>query len=274
MADFSFVHDSTDARLTDYSDLKDAALRAREAAGLHGAFIAEGETVVRHLAASRFPVRSLLVASGQLHRVEDLFPSLPADVPVYVADDDVLSRVVGFQFHRGVLACGGRVAPPPLADLLVSSRVLVICEDLVNPDNIGAVFRNTAALAGEGAAVLLSPRCIDPLYRKAVRVSMGHALRVPFARLEPWPGGLALLREAGFTVAALTPGPGAVHLAALAAEPPRRLAILVGTEGPGLTPQALAASDVRVRIPMGAGVDSLNVGVALAVALSRLVTPR
>jgi tRNA G18 (ribose-2'-O)-methylase SpoU len=274
VADFSFVHDSTDARLTDYSDLKDAALRAREAAGLHGAFIAEGETVVRHLAASRFPVRSLLVASGQLHRVEDLFPSLPADVPVYVADDDVLSRVVGFQFHRGVLACGGRVAPPPLADLLVSSRVLVICEDLVNPDNIGAVFRNTAALAGEGAAVLLSPRCIDPLYRKAVRVSMGHALRVPFARLEPWPGGLALLREAGFTVAALTPAPGAVDLATLACDPPERLAVMVGTEGPGLTPGALAASDVRVRIPMGAGVDSLNVGMALAVALSRLVTPR
>lgn len=261
-----------DARIADYADLKDADLRRRERSGAHGVFIAEGEPVVRRLASSRFPVRSVLVARPHLPRVADLVGSLPDGTPVFVADLDVLERVVGFSFHRGVLAAGGRVPSPGVADLARDSRVVVVCENLANPDNVGAVFRDAACLAGRGAGVVLSPGCCDPLYRKAIRVSMGHALGVPYARAADWPADLAALHRAGFRLAALTPAPDAVSLADLP-ERGERWALMVGTEGPGLTPAAQAAADVRVRIPMAPGADSLNVGVALAVALSRLVSP-
>lgn len=267
------VTDLADPRLADFANLKDAVLRSREFAGEHARFIAEGENVVRHLVASAYPVRSVLASEVALRRCQDLWASLPTGTPIYTGPEAMLTEVVGFQFHRGVLACGERRAGPGAAEIVRTSRVLVVCEDLANPDNVGAVFRNTAALVGPGAGVLLSPRCCDPLYRKAIRVSMGHALRVPFATLAPWPEGLDGLREAGFEVVAMTPGEGAVEIDVLAAGPRRRVAVLVGTEGPGLTAGAMARATARVKIPMAAGVDSLNVGVALGIALHRLARP-
>jgi tRNA G18 (ribose-2'-O)-methylase SpoU len=260
-----------DPRVADFVNLKDAQLRAREHAGLHARFIAEGEQVVRHLAASRFPMLALLVSPAGLRRLQADPPTLPQETPIYLAPEPVLQRIVGFEFHRGILACGGRVPDPPALDLARDRRTLVVCEDLTNADNVGAVFRNVAALSGVGSGVLLTPGCCDPLYRKAIRVSMGQALRVPFARLEPWPDGLAALAGLGFRVLALTPGPDALDIGRV--HPVGRIALVVGTEGRGLTEAALARCEQRVRIPMSRGVDSLNVGVALGVALSRLVTP-
>lgn len=268
------IDDPDDPRLADYAGLKDAALRADEAAGRRGVFNAEGELIVRMLAASRFPVRSLLMTPNRVAGLRDLIDRLPAAVPVYTVTPAVMERLVGFQFHRGVLGCGERLPGPGLEEIAALARALVVLEDLTNAENVGAAFRNTAALAGAGGAVLLSPACCDPLYRKAIRVSMGHVLRVPYARLEPWPGGLGRLKKLGFTVVALTPDPGARDIRSIGAGEAGRPALVLGTEGGGLTPRAFAEADLRVRIPIAAGADSLNISVACAVALSRLVEPR
>jgi tRNA G18 (ribose-2'-O)-methylase SpoU len=175
-----------------------------------------------------------------------------------------MAEVVGFHLNRGVLAVADRAAPPDVRALLRDARLVAVLEGVGDHENLGALFRNAAALGVD--AVLLGPRCSDPLYRRSVRVSMGHVLRVPFAELPgPWPASMALLRAAGLRVAALTPAAGALPLASagLAGE---RVALLLGAEGPGLTDEALDAADVRVRIPMAAGVDSLNVATAAAVA--------
>lgn len=260
------INDPADPRLDDYRNLTDAQLRARDHAGV---FIAESELVVRRLLRSRFPTRSLLLAESARHRLANL--PLPDPTPVYLAPDNLLTEIVGFPFHRGVLAAGGRLPAPPLTTLLQSARLLVILEDTANTDNMGAVFRNTACLAGRGAAILLSPGCCDPLYRKALRVSIGYALTVPFGPAEPWPAALADAADAGFTLVALTPDPHAEPLEAL----PNggRYALLLGAEGPGLSPAAMAHAR-RVRIPMAEGADSLNVATAAAVALSRLAVPQ
>lgn len=268
------IDDPADPRLADYANLTDAALRDRERLGLQPAFIAEGEPVVRHLIASRFPVRSILVSPDRQHCLDDLAASLPEACPLYLASPDVIRGIVGFPFHRGVLACGGRLPNPEPLALAADCRALVVCEDLCNPDNVGAVFRNLSALGGQGCGVLLSPRCCDPLYRKAIRVSMGHALRIPFATLQPWPGGVAALRGLGFQTIALGLAPQARPLRDLDPSRFARPALLVGSEGPGLTDAALAAADLCARIPMAPGADSLNVAVALGVALAHLVTPR
>lgn len=268
------IDDPADPRLADYANLTDAVLRDRERLGLQPAFIAEGEPVVRHLIGSRFPVRSVLVSPDRLDHLADLAGSFPLSCPLFVATPEVIRGIVGFPFHRGVLACGGRLPNPEPLALAATCRALVVCEDLCNPDNVGAVFRNLSALGGQGCGVLLSPRCCDPLYRKAIRVSMGHALRIPFATLRPWPGGIAALKGLGFQTIALGLTPSAVPLQSL--EPARfaRPALIVGSEGPGLTDAALGASDMCARIPMAPGADSLNVAVALGVALAHLVTPR
>lgn len=255
------VHDPGDPRLADYIGLTDATRRMRHEPAA-GFFIAEGETVMRRALAAGYPLRSLLLSPP---RAAALGPELAtADCPVYVASFDVLQAATGFHVHRGALASLGRLPARRADDLLDAATRLVVCEGVNNATNLGAIFRCAAGLGMD--AVLLSPTCCDPLYRRAARVSMGEVFAVPYAVLEPWPDGLATLREAGVRLLALTPAPDAVPLDALQLPPDERVALLLGAEGPGLSPAAQSLSDTRVRIPMSAGVDSLNVGAAAAVA--------
>lgn len=258
------ITDPADPRLADFANLKDAQLRDAEFRGERGRFIAESELVVRALAASDFPVVSLLVEDTHFPRLRDL--ELPQEAQVFTAPRGVMAEIAGFAFHRGVLACGLRRAPKAWREVAAGASVLVIGEGIANADNIGAIFRNTACLAGGVGAVLLTRTCCDPLYRKSLRVSIGHALRVPWSYIEPWPGCLAELEAMGFLAVALTPGKGAVDIRAMKA--PARVALIVGAEGPGLTDAAIEGAGVAAKIPMSPGADSLNVATALAVALS------
>src|SRR5689334_5875421 len=203
------VADPADPRLDDYRDLTTADRRPDRPGG-RGLVIAEGVVVVRRLIDSRYPVRSLL---GVPRRLDELVADLgPVDVPAYAADADTMAAVVGFHLNRGVLAVADRVAHPDPLALGASARLLAVVEGVNDHENLGALFRNAAAFGVDG--ILLGPRCADPLYRRSVRVSMGHVLGVPFAPLPgAWPGALEALRVAGLTVAALTPAPDAVPLA-------------------------------------------------------------
>lgn len=261
MASLIPVQDAADPRVDDYRDLT-AADRRPDRPGGRGLVVAEGVVVVRRLLASPFPVRSLL---GVPRRLTELAAELAeVDVPAYVADADTMAAIVGFHLNRGVLAVADRACAPDPAGLARSARVIAVLEGVNDHENLGALFRNAAAFGVDG--VLLGPRCSDPLYRRSVRVSMGHVLRVPFAGLPgPWPASLGLLRVAGLRIAALTPAAGAVPLAA-ADLAGGRVALLLGAEGAGLSDAALAAADVAVRIPMATGVDSLNVATAAALA--------
>jgi tRNA G18 (ribose-2'-O)-methylase SpoU len=255
------VSDPADPRLTDFRDLTDADVRPDR----RGVVIAEGSNVVARLAGSRYPMRAVV---GVADRLEALRAVLTGqDVPAYLVDKWVLSEVVGFRVTRGVLASADRPASPGVAELLAGARRLAILERLNDFENLGALFRNAAAFGVE--AVLLDPQCADPLYRRSVRVSMGHVLQVPFAVPDgAWPASLAAVRDAGFAVLALTPAADAIELRSVV--PPPRWAVLLGAEGPGLSAAALAAADLRVRIPMAPGVDSLNVATAAAVAFAHL----
>jgi tRNA G18 (ribose-2'-O)-methylase SpoU len=257
------ITDSDDPRIADYRALTDLELRTRWEQP-NGLFIAEGELVLRRALRAGYPPRSFLVDAKRVDQLDDL----PGDAPVYAATQDVLERATGFHVHRGVLASFHRVPLNEAADVLATAHRVAILEDVNNHTNIGAVFRGAAALGID--AVLLSPSCADPLYRRSVRVSMGEVFAVPYARLEPWPDGLTQVREAGFTVLALTPAEDATPLQRLDARHRARAALLLGAEGPGLSGKALAASDVRVSIPMRRGVDSLNVAAAAAVAFWEL----
>lgn len=254
------IDDPSDARLADFRDLTDADVRPDR----RGIVIAEGVNVVARLVRSPYPVRAVV---GVPERISALSAVLdPLTVPVYRVGKWTLSDAVGFRVTRGVLASADRVAEPALPALLERAARLAVLEGLNDFENLGALFRNAAAFGVD--AVLLDPRCADPLYRRSVRVSMGHALQIPFARLpEPWPDAVASVRASGFQTIALSPS-GDVPLAELA--PPRRWALLLGAEGPGLSPAALARADLRVRIPMAPGVDSLNVATAAAVAFAHL----
>lgn len=265
MATFLPVDDPADPRVDDFRDLTTADRRPDRPGG-RGLVIAEGVPVVRRLLDSPYPPRALL---GVPARLEALRADLAGyDVPAYLASAEVMARVVGFHLNRGVLATAERAPEPAVAALLSGARRLAVLEGVNDHENLGVLFRNAAALGVDG--VLLGGRCADPLYRRSVRVSMGHVLRVPFARLGRWPAGLADLRAAGFTVLALTPQPPAVDLRELDRAALPRTAVLVGAEGPGLTEAALAAADLRVRIPMPSGVDSLNVATAAALAFHQL----
>ena len=261
MAIITTIDDSEDPRLDDYRDLTTADRRPDRPGG-RGLVIAEGVVVVRRLLGSPYPVRSLL---GVPRRLDELAADLAdLDVPAYATDADTMAAVVGFHLNRGVLAVADRAPAPDPAALARTSPLVAVLEGINDHENLGALFRNAAAL-GAGA-VLLGPRCADPLYRRSVRVSMGNVLRVPFAELPgPWPASLGLLRAAGLRVAALTPAADAVPLPA-AGLTGRRTALLLGAEGPGLSPDTLAAADLLVRIPMADGVDSLNVATAAAIA--------
>jgi tRNA G18 (ribose-2'-O)-methylase SpoU len=254
------ITDPDDPRLADYHELTDVALRTKFEPP-HGLFIAEGELVLRRALRSGYRARSVLV---DVKRVDQLADAAPADAPLYAATQSVLERVTGFHVHRGVLASFHRKPLTAAAEVLAAARRLVICEDVNNHTNLGAIFRVAAALGMDG--VLLSPSCADPLYRRSVRVSMGEVFAIPYARLEPWPSGLDLVRGAGFSVLALTPAPDALPIQALGEAQRRRPALVLGAEGPGLSAGAMAASDQRVVIPMARGVDSLNVAAAAAVA--------
>ncbi|MFI5836829.1 TrmH family RNA methyltransferase [Micromonospora sp. NPDC051300] len=254
------ITDPDDDRIADYRALTDVELRTRWEPP-HGLFIAEGELVLRRALRAGYPARSYLVEAKRADQLADLDTG---DAPVYAASAEVLQRATGFHVHRGVLASFHRRALPSAAEVLADARRVVILEDVNNHTNLGAIFRAVAALGVD--AVLLSPTCADPLYRRSVRVSMGEVFAVPYAKLESWPAGLAEVRAAGFTVLALTPAEDAVPIQRLTGEQRARAALLLGAEGAGLTRAAMAASDVRVVIPMRRGVDSLNVAAATAVA--------
>jgi tRNA G18 (ribose-2'-O)-methylase SpoU len=265
-----FVHvlritDLTDERLADYSNLTDVALRrVSEPAG--GLYIAESSKVLaRALAAGHLP-RSVLLQEQWL---DDLAPLLePFDVPVFVGPPELLESLTGFNLHRGALAAMHRPPLLPVAEVLRDARRVVVLEDIVDHTNVGAIFRSVAGLGAD--AVLITPRCADPLYRRSVRVSMGTVLQVPWTRLEDWPLGADELRASGFHIAALALSDTAIDLDDFAASAPERVAIVLGTEGDGLSRAALDAADTVVTIPMMHGVDSLNVASASAVALYAL----
>ena len=258
-----------DPRLFAYRSLRDPELLASS-----GLFVVEGRLGVRRLLLeSGFRPRSLFLTRSALAGLSDAVTALPESAPVYVASRELLCEVVGYNLHRGCLAAAERGHPRAPDAVLEACRAgsvpLVVLEDVTNPENVGNVFRNAHAFGAGG--VWLSARCADPLYRKATRVSMGATLRLPFARIGGAADALAEARAAGFAVLALTPHPAAVPIEAVAARlSGARLALVFGTEHEGLSPAVLAAADVRVRIPLAPGVDSLNVATASGIALHRL----
>lgn len=255
------VTDTADPRLVDFVGLTDMALRQRREPE-EGLFIGEGEKVLRRALAAGHELRSLLLAPKWLAGLADVVAATEA--PVYLASDDLLESVTGFAVHRGALASLARKPLPRPADVLVGARRVAVLEDLTNHTNTGTVFRAAAALGFD--AVLLSPRCADPLYRRSVKVSMGAVFSVPWARFEVWPEGLDIVRDHGLRLLAMTPAPGSRSLPDLTGAELARCAVVLGSEGPGISVAALARCDLAVRIPMAAGVDSLNVGAAAAVA--------
>lgn len=267
MAELVEVADAGDPRLADYRHLRDVSLR-RSLESERGLFLAEGEKVVRRAVEAGHRPRSFLMARRWLESLADVLAGWP-QVPCYVVSEALAEQVTGFHVHRGALASLHRAPLPPVTDVLAGARRVVVLEDVVDHTNVGAIFRAAAALGFGGC--LLSPRCADPLYRRAVKVSMGAVFSLPYARLEDWHGAVPLLSAAGLTSYALTPAPDAVDLDAVV--PAARVALLVGSEGPGLSTRWQEAADVRVRIPMAAGIDSLNVAAATAVACWALRPP-
>jgi tRNA G18 (ribose-2'-O)-methylase SpoU len=294
VAEIVTVRDADDARLADYVRLTDIKLRTSLEAA-HGLFVAEGEKVVRRALAAGYPPRSLLLTQRRAAGLADLLDAWPA--PAYVVADQVAEQVTGFGVHRGVLASMARLPGRTVADvrtgagrLLVPediadhgnvdsgtgrtepARRLLILEDIVDHGNVGGLFRCAAALGIDG--VILSPRCADPLYRRAIKVSMGAVFAIPYARMTDWYNGLAELREAGFRLLAFTPDQTAAPIDKVAIG--ERVALMLGTEGDGLSSRWLHEADEAVCIPMhreamAAGVDSLNVAAAAAIACYSLV---
>jgi tRNA G18 (ribose-2'-O)-methylase SpoU len=282
---FTRVSDPADPRLTDYVRLTDAELR-KSLEAEHGLFVAEGEKVIRRAAAAGYRVRSLLATEQKAAALADLAAACGG--PAYLVPASVAEQLTGYHVHRGALAAMDRRPLPTVAEVLATVRTALILEDIVDHTNVGAIFRCAAAL-GVGA-VIVSPRCADPLYRRSVKVSMGAVFAVPWARMEDWHGGLDTVRAAGFRLLALTPDPDAVPMIAamtpgpagppaapVAAAPGERTALLLGTEGDGLSSRWRRLADQAVRIPMdpgaqAAGVDSLNVVAAAAIACQWLVT--
>ena len=256
-----------DTLLEDYRTLNDPE-RRREMERRGGFFVVEGALALEALLGSDFRIRSVLAAERKAERVRSL---VGGRAPVLVRSDEQVEAIAGFRFHRGVLATAARRPLPGLAGVLEGVELVVVAEGLTDHENVGALFRNAAAFGVD--AVLLDPATADPLYRRSVRVSLGHVLRVPWTRVPAWPDGLGELRRHGFELLALTPAPQGEPIAAVAldvAARRARVALLVGSEGPGLSDAALGASDRQVRIPIAPGVDSLNVATAAAVAFHQL----
>jgi tRNA G18 (ribose-2'-O)-methylase SpoU len=259
------VVDPADPRLDDYIRLTDMALR-RVREPQDGLYIAESLTILaRALQAGHLP-RSVLTTDKWLPALRDVLTEADVvDTPVYVADDNVIETVTGFQVHRGTLASMHRPTPRDPMEILHSAHRLVILEDIVDHTNVGALFRSVAGVGAD--AVWVSDQCADPLYRRSIRVSMGTVFQVPWARIQSVADMAPRLRDAGFTIVALALESDSVNLDLFAATQHDRLALLLGTEGEGLSPASIAAADVTVRIPMRNGVDSLNVAAAGAVAM-------
>lgn len=259
------IESPEDPRISDFKNIREAEL-----ARTSGVFIAEGTNVVRTLVlASHFSTRAVLIAERHLDSMREVVEKSPR---TFVAEQEVLNAIAGFDLHRGCLASGERGSIPTadqLLDQLPPTSTILVLEELANHDNIGALFRNAAALGAK--AILLDPRSADPLYRKAIRVSMGAALTVPFARLQPYPQSLETLKKRGFELWALTPAAGSESLErAAGGKISARIALLCGTEGAGLSKDALDRADRRVRIDIEEHVDSLNVATAAAIALYRV----
>lgn len=255
------IDDPDDPRLDDFRDLNSVDRRPDLPSG-KGLVIGEGVLVVQRMLASRFYPHALL---GTDRRLAELKDDLTGAAPFYRTSADVMAQVVGFHLNRGVLAAARRVPELTVAQLLDGTRTVAVLEGVNDHENLGSIFRNAAGLGID--AVIFGSGCADPLYRRAVRVSMGHALLVPYARAIDWPAELTALKENGFRLLAMTPHSTACALPeAMAAASAERIAVLVGAEGPGLTAATLRLSDVRVHIPMSRGTDSLNVATAAALA--------
>ena len=252
-----------DPRLEDYRNVPDPVLLRKR-----GLFVAESRLVVRELLShQRLNTRSVLATPAAYDSLRDLLTDRTDNLAVYVASHQFLQNIVGFNVHRGCLAIGERPAPVTDRTLpaLTAGRLVVVLERVSNPDNVGSIFRNAAAFGANG--VLLSPGCGDPLYRKAIRTSLGATLRIPYGEVDDWPEGLTRLQELGFATMGMTLDPDAVELDALVTDAPTPIALLFGTEGTGLSDEAAALLDYRVRIPIADSVDSLNVATASGIAL-------
>ncbi len=259
------IEDPSDPRLVDYRDLTDVALRRRTEPA-EGLYIAESAKVIGRAIAAGHRPRSVLVQEKWLSDAEALAP----EAPIYLVDDAVAAKLTGYAVHRGALASMERPALPAVADVVAGARLVLVLEDIVDHTNVGAAFRAAAGLGAD--AVLVTPRCADPLYRRSVRVSMGTVFQVPWTRIPEgieggWKAARDTLREAGLHVAALALSEDAVALDAFAAARPEQVALVLGAEGDGLSRNALASADTIVTIPMAGGVDSLNVAAAASVAL-------
>lgn len=283
------VDDPDDPRLSFYRDLNDPAGRTRLGPD-QSVFVVEGRLAVERLLTSEYTMRSLLVDDHQVRAASELVATTRArGAPVFVGSRAMVAATVGFALHRGVVAVANRASPTDARRLLADATgeptperappLVAILEGLNDHENIGALFRNAAAFGVAG--VLLDPTCADPLYRRSIRVSVGHVLHMPFARLAPWPTGLQQVRAAGFVVVALAPRPasgagvpsvslGELKASTSGSDRPAGVALLLGAEGPGLTDAALAGSDVIVPIPIVDKVDSLNVATAAAIAFHAL----
>ncbi|WP_327589430.1 RNA methyltransferase [Nonomuraea sp. NBC_00507] len=263
-----YVTDADDPRLSDYTRLRDVELR-KSLEAERGLFLAEGEKVIRRAIGAGYPIRSVLTTRRWLPSLSDVL----GDALVYVVSDEIMSGIAGFQVHRGALASMERLPLPSVDTLLKGgTRRLLVLEDLVDHSNVGAIFRSAAALGVDG--IILSPRCADPFYRRAVKVSMGAVFSIPYARMDDWFDGLARLREAGYQTLALTPDQAAIPMDEVVLAD--RVALLLGAEGDGLSSHWLEEADQAVCIPMSAtamaaGVDSLNVVAAAAIACHGLM---
>jgi tRNA G18 (ribose-2'-O)-methylase SpoU len=270
------IDDARDDRLSDYTGLTDVARRSRHEPSL-GIYIAESETVIRLAVEAGHQVKSLLMAERWIEPLSDLLPSIGADdagqTPLYVADNETLQQITGFNVHRGALAAFSRPELPSLDHLLdslegIATPRIAILDGLVNHTNVGAIFRSAAALGAD--AVLISPTCADPLYRRSIRVSMGTVFQVPWTRIESWTLLDQALKARGYAVAALALDETSTDIQAFAASAPDRLALILGTEGTGISAEAREICDALIEIPMRGDVDSLNVAAASAVAFWEL----
>lgn len=254
-----------DPRLADYSHRTDVALRKSTGTG-HGLYLAESLLVLQRALAAGHEPRSVLALGTS---ADDALAALGSrDIPVFVGPGALLEELTGYVLHRGIVAAMNRPPLPSPESLLSTASRVVVLEDVADPTNVGAIFRSVAAIGAD--AVLVTVRCSDPFYRRAIRVSMGTVLQVPWSRVGDWTSTTRVLRSSGFHIAALALTDDAVPLRRFAADPPERVALVLGAEGHGLTPEAIAAADTVVRIPMRHGIDSLNVAATAAVAMFAL----
>jgi tRNA G18 (ribose-2'-O)-methylase SpoU len=259
------IADLSDPRLADYSHLTDVALKKAQGTE-HGLYLAESALVLERALRAGHRPRSVLALGGT---VDEAVALVGDDVPVFSGPGELLAELTGYILHRGLIASMHRPALPSVESLLTDARRVVVLENVVDPTNVGAIFRSVAAIGAD--AVLVTPRCSDPFYRRAIRVSMGTVLQVPWTRVGDWTSTRSVLAASGFHIAALALSDDAVSLKDFAATAPERVALVLGTEGDGLTPEAMAAADTIVQIPMAHGIDSLNVAATAAVAMFALV---